>query len=141
MSASRSSTLLYISKRFNLITQTPGIQDCDSLESSTHTMSNSTNSTDNNWQYLCTLQTCPLSDAQIGYVPSLAGNAFYVAIFALLLFAQIFLGIFYRTWGFLVATFMGIVLEVIGYIARIQMHFNPFLQNPFLMQVPASLVA
>lgn len=87
---------------------------------------------------LCTLQTCPLTFAQIRYVPSLSGNAFYLACFFLCLLAQIFLGVRYRTWSFFGAVFGGEVLEVIGYTARIQMHNNVFLSNPFLMSVPLS---
>ncbi|KAI9731475.1 MAG: hypothetical protein M1835_003523, partial [Candelina submexicana] len=82
---------------------------------------------------LCTLQTCTLGQAHFGYVPSLAGNALYLSIFALLIFTQLGLGVLYRTWGFAVGMFFGLVLEVIGYIARIQMHFNPFTKDPFLM--------
>lgn len=82
---------------------------------------------------LCTLSTCPLSEANLSYDPSLAGNVFYTVLFALVLLLQVGLGIRYRTWGFLIAMFMGLVLEIIGYISRIQMHYNPFTSNPFLI--------
>lgn len=82
---------------------------------------------------LCTLQTCSLLQAHYQYLPSLAGNALYAGIFGILLLIQIFLGFRYRTWGFLVGMFGGLVLEVIGYVGRIQMHSNPFIKNPFLM--------
>ena len=48
---------------------------------------------------------------------------------------QLGLGIRYRTWGFLGGMFGGLVLEIVGYISRIQLHFNPFAKNPFLMYV------
>jgi len=70
---------------------------------------------------VCTLSTCPLECAQVTYIPSLAGNALYVAIFVLLLIAQIVLGVKYKTWGFLVGMTSGLVLEVIGYIGRIML--------------------
>ena len=82
--------------------------------------------------YNCTLDTCPIEDAYVGYVPSLAGNALFLALFTVMLFIQLFLGIRYRTWGFLVATISGMILEVVGYIGRIRMHFNPFLFDNFL---------
>lgn len=82
---------------------------------------------------LCTLQTCPLAYASVSYVPSLAANALYLALFSLLLVIQVFLGIRYRTWGFMVGLVGGLVLEIIGYVARVQLHYNPFLSNPFLM--------
>ena len=81
----------------------------------------------------CTLSICPIAYAQVHYDPSLAGNALYLAIFALLLFVHVFFGIRYRTWGFFGSIVGGLVLEIIGYAARVQMHFNPFLSNPFLM--------
>ena len=80
----------------------------------------------------CKLGTCPLSEANFTYVPTLAGNALYLGLFALMLVVQVFLGIRYRTWGFLVGMIGGLVLEIIGYAGRIQLHFNPFPFNPFL---------
>ena len=81
----------------------------------------------------CTLSTCPIAYAQVQYDPSLAGNALYLAIFTALLFVHILCGIRYRTWGFFGSLVGGLILEIIGYAARVQMHFNPFLANPFLM--------
>jgi hypothetical protein len=82
---------------------------------------------------LCTLDTCPLAFATVQYDPTLVGNALYTAIFGFFFFIHIFLGIRYRIWGYLAAMVGGLVLEIIGYAARVQMHFNPFLSNPFLM--------
>jgi len=82
---------------------------------------------------LCTLATCSILQAHYQYIPSLAGNALYVAIFALLLILQIFFSIRFRTWGFLAGTVGGMILEILGYVGRVQMHFNPFIKNPFLM--------
>jgi hypothetical protein len=52
---------------------------------------------------LCTLATCDLTLAHLKYLPSLAGNAFYAAMFAGCLIFQLVLGIRYRTWGFMTA--------------------------------------
>jgi hypothetical protein len=81
----------------------------------------------------CTLQTCSLLQAHYQYLPSLAGNALYVAIFVLLLVAQIFLGVRSRAWGYMAGISCGLVLEIIGYVGRVQMHSNPFIDQPFLM--------
>lgn len=89
---------------------------------------------------LCTLELCPLEFAQVRYDPTLAGNALYLAIFALLLLMQTLLGIRYRTWGYFGAMLGGLILEIVGYGARVKMHFNPFLSDPFLMQVIFSMV-
>lgn len=63
----------------------------------------------------CTVATCSLLEGQVEYQPSLGGNAFYVAIFAIALVCQLVLGIRYRIWGFLVGMFCGLVLEIVGY--------------------------
>ncbi|MCJ1316820.1 hypothetical protein MMC15_002141 [Xylographa vitiligo] len=89
----------------------------------------------------CTLSICPIAYAQVHYDPSLAGNALYLAIFALLLFVHVFLGIRFRTWGFFGSIVGGLVLEIIGYAARVQMHFNPFLSNPFLIYLICLTIA
>ncbi|MCJ1300193.1 hypothetical protein MMC08_002988, partial [Hypocenomyce scalaris] len=81
---------------------------------------------------LCTIQICPLSLAHVKYFPNLAGNALYLAIFSLLLFIQAFLGIRYRTWGFMTGLLFGLLGEIIGYAGRVQMHFNIWTFNPFL---------
>ncbi|CZR50251.1 related to RTA1 domain protein [Phialocephala subalpina] len=91
--------------------------------------------------YQCTLSTCPISDAQVHYVPTLFGNAFYIAIFTLILGLQIFQGIRYRTWTLLFTMIGGLALEIIGYGSRIQMHYNPFLFNPFLIYLICLTIA
>ncbi|KAK4939458.1 phospholipid-translocating ATPase rsb1 [Elasticomyces elasticus] len=82
---------------------------------------------------LCTFQTCPLSLAHVGYDPNLAGNVLYIAIFALALAAQVLFAIKYRIWGYGIAMFGGLLLEIVGYVARVQMHYHPFAKTPFLM--------
>ncbi|KAK9329094.1 RTA1 like protein-domain-containing protein, partial [Lipomyces starkeyi] len=95
----------------------------------------------------CTLQTCTLAQAHFTYLPNLCGNSFYAAWFGLLVILQILLLVRYRIWGYSVAMFGGLVLEILGYVGRIQMHFNPFTRNPFAMYLvcltiaPASLGA
>ena len=81
----------------------------------------------------CTVGTCPLSCAQVEYLPTLAGNAVYAAAFGLLLIAQLGLGIKYKTWGFMVGMICGLVLELVGYAGRIMLHDNPFNFNNFIM--------
>ncbi|EAW24515.1 RTA1 domain-containing protein [Aspergillus fischeri NRRL 181] len=80
----------------------------------------------------CTLDTCPLSLANFNYVPNLAGNLLYLALFGTMLVANLGLGIYYRTWGYLVGMIGGLALEVIGYVGRVQLHYNPFPFDPFL---------
>ncbi|KAG8418625.1 phospholipid-translocating ATPase rsb1 [Metarhizium acridum] len=81
----------------------------------------------------CRIDTCSLSYAQVQYQPTENGNLAYLIIFAAVLFAQSVLGIIYRTWGFSISMALGLVLEVIGYVGRVQMHNDPFKMDPFLI--------
>lgn len=81
----------------------------------------------------CTVEICPLSCAQVDYLPTLAGNAVYAAAFGLLLIAQLGLGTKYKTWGFMVGMICGLILEVVGYAGRVMLHDNPFDFNNFIM--------
>jgi len=74
----------------------------------------------------CTSQTCSLKYGEVQYDPSFAANVAYMILFVVLLLAHLVLGIFYRTWGFVVGIVCGLVLEVVGYAARIGLHNNPF---------------
>ncbi|KPM42163.1 hypothetical protein AK830_g4430 [Neonectria ditissima] len=91
--------------------------------------------------YNCTVETCPLSCAQVDYLPTLAGNAVYAAVFGLLLLTQLGLGIKYKTWGFMVGMVCGLVLEVVGYAGRIMMHDNPFDFNNFIVYLVPLTIA
>ena len=60
-----------------------------------------------------------MSDSSLYELP---GNVFFAVAYGLLLPPQIYLGIRYRTWGFLFGMFCGLILEVMGYVARVQLH-------------------
>jgi len=81
----------------------------------------------------CTVQTCPIENAYVEYQPTLAGNITYLAIFGVLIVAQLARGIYYRTWTFLGPMVCGIILEILGYVGRVQLHSNPFTFNAFLL--------
>lgn len=63
--------------------------------------------------HLCTLDTCDLSLASFEYLPTVAGNTIYAVIFGILLFAQLGLGIKFKTWGYMVAVIFGLVCSLI----------------------------
>lgn len=81
----------------------------------------------------CAIGTCPIHFAEVQYVPTLVGNALFLAFFGLFLLSHGVLAIVYRTWSYNFAMACGLVLEVIGYVARLKMHENPFKANPFIM--------
>ncbi|KAK4543649.1 hypothetical protein LTR36_005294 [Oleoguttula mirabilis] len=90
---------------------------------------------------LCTLETCCLAQSSFLYIPTYGGNLFFAVFFGVLLLPQLGLGIRYRTWGFMVGMIMGLVLEIIGYVARVQLHDSPFASNPFLMYLICLTIA
>ncbi|KAJ5477012.1 Efflux pump himE [Penicillium diatomitis] len=89
----------------------------------------------------CTLQTCPLSMATIPYQPNLGANATFLVIFALALAVQIWSSIKYRTWTHLVGMTGGLLLEIVGYVGRIMLHYNPFNFNNFVIYLVCLTVA
>lgn len=94
-----------------------------------------------NHDKLCTISTCDLTLAHFNYLPSLPGNALYAALFGICIAAQIFLGIKYRTWGFMSAALSGLALEIAGYIVRVMMNSNPFDSNYFLIYLVCLTIA
>ncbi|KAL4800111.1 RTA1 like protein-domain-containing protein [Aspergillus venezuelensis] len=83
----------------------------------------------------CTLDTCSIEDAYIHYQPSIAANSVFIALFGLLLVGQAILTPVYRMWGFSVSMILGLILEVIGYAARVLFHDDPFNFDYFLMNL------
>ncbi|KAB8069458.1 RTA1 like protein-domain-containing protein [Aspergillus leporis] len=80
----------------------------------------------------CTLETCPLDWALVRYLPSVSGNALYMALFVPMFVVQIICGVRYRTWSYLVGMSGGLLLEIIGYGGRLLLHSNPFNFSAFL---------
>lgn len=84
---------------------------------------------------------CPVNETIYGYYPSLGANAFFIAIFAICLVAQSYLGLRYKTWTYLIALFFGCLGEVIGYAGRIILHNNPWDGTGFNMQICCLIIA
>lgn len=84
---------------------------------------------------ICTLSTCPITKGYLHYLPNLPANAFFVALFGLIIGIQLILGIRYRTWSYMIPMLCGLILEVLGYLGRIMMHSNPFNFGSFLLYV------
>lgn len=133
------NNILYIintSSFLHLITMTPPINLTGIHTPYSPSFINSLNDTALNYvRSQCNTHVCLLSYAQVRYDPSLGGNMFFLLLFAAILVIQVGLGVWHKTWTYLVAMFMGLLLEVIGYHARVQMSHNPWLSNPFLMYV------
>ncbi|KAI1465916.1 RTA1 like protein-domain-containing protein [Daldinia caldariorum] len=67
------------------------------------------------------------------YEPSLAGNAVFLALFAILLPVAFALGIKYKSTVFSTALMTGLALEVVGYIGRILLHNTPADRSGFIL--------
>ena len=91
------------------------------------------NTTITDWSY-CTLETCCLAQgAAFTYIPSFGGNIFFIAFFGAFIVPNLFLGIKYKTWGYMVGMVIGLILEILGYASRIQLHNDPWSSNGFLL--------
>ncbi|KAI9799487.1 MAG: hypothetical protein M1833_004009 [Piccolia ochrophora] len=89
----------------------------------------------------CTVALCGLEETQVGYVPNLGGNAFYLAFFAVLIPPHVYLLIRYRTWGFGAAMVLGLMSEVAAYAGRVMLYSKPFGRDPFLSYIVPSTFA
>lgn len=83
--------------------------------------------------YQCTLDTCCLLQSSFTYIPSYGWNLAFTIIFGAVIVPQIGLGVYYKTWGFMIGMVCGLILEVVGYVSRILLHNNPFDDNAFLI--------
>ncbi|KXT02567.1 hypothetical protein AC578_10691 [Pseudocercospora eumusae] len=86
----------------------------------------------------CTLDTCCLAQSYFLYRPTHPGNSFFAAFFAVLIIPQIWLCVKYKTWGFGAGMILGLLLEAVGYLARVGLHIDPFSNGSFLMQARVS---
>jgi RTA1 like protein. len=89
----------------------------------------------------CTLKTCTLDYAMIHYIPTLAGNALFLALFSIAMVLHLVLGVWYRTYSYLIALGCGLLLEIIGYAGRINLHYDPFSFNAFLQYLICLTIA
>ncbi|OTB06253.1 hypothetical protein M426DRAFT_114563 [Hypoxylon sp. CI-4A] len=84
---------------------------------------------------------CPVEATVLGYYPNLGVNAFLSAGFGLCIIGLIVTGIWKRTWGYSTALTAGCVLEFAGYVARVQLHSNPWNNSAFETQICAIILA
>ncbi|RHZ62577.1 RTA1 domain-containing protein [Aspergillus thermomutatus] len=84
---------------------------------------------------------CPVEATTYGYYPNLGGNIFFTVFFGILAILQLGIGVYYRTWTFMVALAVGAVLEMAGYIGRVLMHSNPWDESAFKLQIVCLVLA
>ncbi len=86
----------------------------------------------------CTLtgpDICPVDASVYQYRPSLPGNSVFIALFGIALIFQLIQGLKYRTYAFTTLMVTGCISEIIGYVGRIMLYYDPFSFNGFLMQI------
>jgi RTA1 like protein len=84
---------------------------------------------------------CPVSATTYGYYPNLGGNIFFAVFFGIIGVCQIGLGIYFRTWTFMIALSIGVLMEMAGYVGRILMHSNPWSIGNFDLQIVCLVLA
>ena len=57
---------------------------------------------------------CPVTDSFYGYAPSLAPNIALLAVFGVALVGHIGEGIYYRSWGMMIAFVCGCLSDILG---------------------------
>lgn len=90
----------------------------------------------------CTIDTCPISTSYYFYRVSLPANATFLALFIISLIGFLATYAFTRrATAFTFAMVAGVVLEVVGYVGRIESHQNQWKENGFLMQIVCLTIA
>jgi RTA1 like protein len=84
---------------------------------------------------------CPIEDTIYGYYPNLAANAFFAAFFGVCLILNLFLGIRYRAWTFLIAMSFGCLGESLGHVGRTLLNDNPYSMVGFNIQICCLIIA
>jgi len=84
---------------------------------------------------------CPVEATIYGYYPSLGGNAFFIAFFALFGAANLIIGLRYRTYTYALAMTLAGTAEAIGYVGRVILHSNPYSETGFDMQICCLIIA
>jgi hypothetical protein len=70
-----------------------------------------------------------------GYIPSIEANTIYMVIFVILFLGTIVQHSRARQWDILATMVPGIILEIVGYTARLRMHCDPYARDMVIMYV------
>ncbi|KFA68505.1 hypothetical protein S40285_05382 [Stachybotrys chlorohalonatus IBT 40285] len=83
----------------------------------------------------CTLELCPIEWSVYQYRPSLPANATFLALYVIALLLHVYLGIMWRTRGFMCFMAIGCSYIIIGYVGRIMLYYNPWSFTAFILQI------
>ncbi|PNP47716.1 hypothetical protein TGAMA5MH_01540 [Trichoderma gamsii] len=83
-----------------------------------------------------TSQIPPNGIGAVSFTPLLAPNALFVTLFTILFTIQIILNIrFWRFYGYATGMLGGLLLEMLGYVAKIQLSHNRANKNGYIMYI------
>jgi RTA1 like protein len=84
---------------------------------------------------------CPVEDTIYGYYPNLGANAFFTAFFGVFAMINLYLGLRYRAWTFLIAMSIGCAGEALGFVGRILLNNNPWSSVGFNIQICCLIIS
>ncbi|KFA55682.1 hypothetical protein S40293_05292 [Stachybotrys chartarum IBT 40293] len=83
----------------------------------------------------CTLDLCPIEWTVYQYRPSLPANSTFLALYVIALLLHVYLGIMWRTKGFMCFMVIGCSYTIVGYVGRIMLYYNPWSFTAFILQI------
>lgn len=89
----------------------------------------------------CTLEVCCPEYSVYAYVPSLAGNATFLASFAVAMLVHVFIGLVWSQWWFMGCMVSGCLGEVLGYAGRVWMNQDLWNFKAFMIQVGELIIS
>ncbi|KIW43914.1 uncharacterized protein PV06_04964 [Exophiala oligosperma] len=84
---------------------------------------------------------CPVSGTTYGYIPNAPANYTLAVVFGICALLQLALGVFFRTWTFMIALAAGCIMELVGYIGRIKLRHNVWNRSAFSQQIVCLIIA
>ncbi|KAJ4422941.1 hypothetical protein N0V82_002468 [Gnomoniopsis sp. IMI 355080] len=84
---------------------------------------------------------CPVEATTLGYYPNRPLNIVIAVLFGVAGVIALSLGIRKKSWSYMSFLVAGCVLELAGYIGRVQMSYNPWNSGAFQLQICAIILA
>lgn len=83
----------------------------------------------------CTVETCDPAQSWYGYQPNLGINVFFVAAYGTAAAYCFIIAVWKRRWlTYTIAILVGSLLELVGYVARILGHNDPWFSTGWILQ-------
>ncbi|KAI0975223.1 RTA1-domain-containing protein [Xylaria arbuscula] len=83
----------------------------------------------------CTVETCDPVQSWYGYQPNLGINVFFVVAYAIAASYCFIIAVWKRSWlTYTIAILVGSLLELVGYVARIVGHNDPWFSTGWILQ-------